>query len=69
MKRKLFGMNINPDCTYCVHSDNEQDFFICKKGRKKIVNGKCRKFKYDPLLRVPKKTVNKTAYTEEDFKL
>ena len=68
MKNKLFGMNITPDCSYCEYSDYNQGFILCKKGRK-LKNNKCKKFKYDPLLRIPKNSVHKASYTEDDFKL
>lgn len=68
MKKKLFGNNINPACAYCENAANEKDAIYCKKG-KKIVDGKCRKFKYDPLLRAPKSTGSQQQFSEEDFVL
>lgn len=49
MRKKLFGNNIEPDCMYCENAVfNKYDVF-CKKS-KGIRNGRCRSFKYDPLI-------------------
>lgn len=68
----LFQKNIEPRCAYCkkgISLDDEQ--ILC--SRKGVVNpgGACRRFRYDPLKRVPKKpiTVNFSHLKEEDFKL
>jgi hypothetical protein len=68
MKNKMFGQNIQPDCSYCENSATENSFAYCNKG-KQLKNGKCRKFEYDPLMRVPKNSVFKRKYTEQDFKI
>lgn len=66
--KKLFGANITPNCAYCDNSSTEEGVVFCKKNRQ-FENNKCRKFKYNPLLRVPKHTVLKQTYNENDFKL
>lgn len=64
MKYSLFGNNISPDCSYCHNMvDN-----ICVK-KKIIKNGKCRKFSYNPLLRVPKVEPNMMKFSREEFEL
>lgn len=68
MKKKLFGENINVDCAYCENSVFEDGIVYCRKGRQ-IQKNKCRKFSYDPLMRVPKKPVLKNNYSADDFKL
>ena len=68
MKKKLFGQNIIPDCSYCENAVAENEIAYCKKG-KRIQNNKCRAFKYDPLMRVPKTSAFKKNYSIEDFKL
>ena len=68
----LFEKDIEPRCTYCKHGARlDEDQVMCvKKG---IVSpaGACRKFKYDPLKRVPPKplTVDFSHLKEEDFVL
>ena len=66
---KLFGNNIEPDCSYCSHCiSDELGSRICVKN-KYIENGKCRRFKYDPLLRKPFKPPVLPKFDPEDFKL
>lgn len=66
--KKLFGANITPSCSYCANASLEQGIVFCSKNRQ-FENNKCRKFKYNPLLRVPKHTTIKTTYNENDFRL
>lgn len=66
--KKLFGNNITPDCSYCENASSEQGIVFCSKNRH-IENNKCKKFRYNPLLRVPKQTTIKVTYNENDFKL
>ncbi len=68
MKYKLFGKNILPNCAYCENSGNEQGFIVCQKS-KVLRDGKCRAFRYDPLLRVPQSVSISSNFTAEDFKL
>ncbi len=68
MKSKLFGANIKPDCTYCKHFVFDQEAVCCNKSRQ-IKEGKCRKFSYDPLMRIPHGNVFVKKYSENDFKL
>ncbi len=68
MKKSLFGQNINTNCAYCENYILENDIAYCQKG-KQIKNGKCRNFKYDPLLRMPKIISVPSSYSADDFKL
>ena len=68
MKKKLFGRNITPDCGYCENAAIENGAFVCTKSRR-ITDGKCRAFSYDPLMRVPRTVTLRGTYTAEDFKL
>jgi len=68
----LFNKKIEPRCAYCKRGavlDDERVLCI-KKG---IVStaGACRKFKYEPLKRVPPKpvTADFSNLREEDFTL
>lgn len=68
----LFEKDMEPRCAYCKRgAPLDEDQVMCvKKG---IVSpaGSCRKFKYDPLKRVPPKplTVDFSHLKEEDFVL
>lgn len=68
MKKKLFGQNIIPNCSYCDNSVFENQMVYCKKS-KRIDHGKCRAFRYDPLMRAPKSSAITKNYSAEDFKL
>lgn len=68
MKKKLFGQNIVPSCSYCENAIADNEIAYCKKG-KRIQNNKCKSFRYDPLMRVPKVSVFKGNYTADDFKI
>ena len=68
MKKDLFGQNIDPSCAYCENYIFEKDAAYCRKG-KEIKNGKCRHFRYDPLMRVPTANAPLNSYSAEDFKL
>lgn len=69
MSYRLFGKNIPPDCSYCEYCVESMDGAqFCTKN-KAIINGKCRKFSYDPLLRKPFKPPVLPKYNPEDFEL
>lgn len=68
MKSKLFGANIKPDCKYCEHFVHNGDVIYCDKS-KQLKGGKCRKFSYDPLMRVPHGKIFIKNYSENDFKI
>lgn len=58
-------------CCFCENAsliNDEENVLCCKKG---IVNReyKCRKFRYDPLKRVPKPLPEIPKLTEEDLVL
>lgn len=66
--KKLFGAHIKPNCAYCENSSSENGISFCKKSRH-IENNKCRKFRYNPLMRVPLHTTFKSKYNEDDFRI
>ena len=50
----LFRGKIEPACAYCKHSGKiDNDTYLCAKKGIVAANNECRKFKYDPLKRVP----------------
>lgn len=68
MKKQLFGNNIVPSCLYCEHSENEGDSQFCTVNRK-LKNGKCKKYKYNPIMREPKGMAPLKSFDKEDFML
>ncbi|MBR0063381.1 MAG: hypothetical protein IJP67_04375 [Oscillospiraceae bacterium] len=68
----LFNKKIEPSCSYCAHSTQINDTeAACIKNGVVSLAGQCRHFKYDPLRREPPHpaTIDKSRYSEEDFKL
>ncbi|MGN0114668.1 MAG: hypothetical protein ACI396_05035 [Acutalibacteraceae bacterium] len=72
MARKLYGgKDIEPKCEYCANGDKSEDGTLIFCERKGILppDYKCKKFKYDPLMRVPKVAPKLDEYSPDDFKL
>lgn len=68
----LFNKDIDPMCLYCQHShDISAQQVACVKHGLKAPTDKCRKFRYDPLRRVPPrpKKADFSGLTSEDFSL
>ncbi len=68
----LFRKKIAKACTYCQFGtkiDDEQ--VLCIKKGVVPINGKCRKFTYDPCKRVPlkAKAIDFAKYNDEDYSL
>ena len=68
MKKQLFGKNIVPACAYCSHSKMEGSTQFCD-AHKVLKNGKCRKFDYNPIMRVPHGAAPLPSFEQEDFVL
>ena len=68
----LFRKKIERSCSYCQYGAQlEDDIVLCSKKGLKGIGESCRRFKYDPLKRVPRKAkaLDFTKYKEEDFTL
>jgi len=68
----IFRKKIQKSCAYCtfgVKLDDEQ--ILCSKRGAMPMEGKCRKFEYDPCKRVPPrpKPLDFEKYDSEDFSL
>lgn len=70
-KKRLFGNNIHPACSYCHYAKPAPDgvMFICQKYGPVAAHYSCAKFEYDPLKRVPKRLPPLPSYSPEDFEL
>ncbi len=68
----LFRRKIEKSCSYCVHSA-KLDGESCLCAKKGVVDAAshCRKFKYEPLKRVPvrRKAKDFSEYDTADFSL
>ena len=68
----LFRKKIAKSCSYCSHGTKiDEEQVLCVKKGVVPVNGKCRKFNYDPCKRVPlkPKALNFDKYNNEDYSL
>lgn len=67
----LFRKNIEPRCAYCkyAHLLDEQSG-ICKRRGIVALQDHCRRFKYDPISRIPPKpAVLRGSFSKGDFLL
>ncbi len=68
----LFRKDIEKNCSYCVHAAKvDSSHVVCSKKGIIPCEESCRRFKYDPLKRVPVKGKAKdfTRYDDVDFSL
>ncbi len=68
----LFRKKIEKSCTYCAHAGKiNDDTYLCVKKGVVSACDRCRKFKYDPLKRVPAHVRPKdfSQYDDVDFSL
>lgn len=67
----LFKKKIERSCDYCAFGAKleSQQILCAKKGV--VTSGKCRKFRYDPIKRVPlkAKAPDFEKYDQDDFSL
>ena len=67
----LFDKKLEPRCEYCAHATVPADrsFAMCRFRGINPLSGKCRKFRYDPLMRIPQAKLSVEKYKAEDFAL
>ena len=68
----LFRKKIEKSCSYCTHSTPIScEEVLCTKKGVVAVDGKCRKFSYDPCKRIPpkQKALNFNKYDDIDYSL
>ncbi len=52
----LFRKKIEKSCSYCTRAGKiDDETYLCAKKGVVSAGGQCRRFKYDPLKRIPKK--------------
>lgn len=71
MGKKLYGKGIVPACAYCAKGDVASDKInvLCMKKGIVSCDYSCRRFKYDPLKRVPKIPPELEKFSAKDFSL
>ncbi len=70
MKQKILDSKKYPKkCETCLYARIPEDksLILCEKKGIVEPGGKCRKYEYDPIKRVPLKSVIDSDYTAEDF--
>lgn len=67
----LFRKNIEPRCAYCAHAHAlDEQTATCKRRGIVTLEDHCRRFKYDPLSRIPPKpAVLRGSFSANDFLL
>lgn len=68
----LFRKSIERRCSYCSHCTRLDDAqVLCAKRGVMPIDGKCRKFSYDPCKRIPgkPKAPDFSKYDRDDFSL
>ena len=68
----LFRKKIERSCAYCSFGTYlEEDQILCSKKGIRGTDASCRKFRYDPCKRIPKKAkaLDFRKYEEEDYSL
>lgn len=68
----LFRKKIERSCSYCQYGAHLEDgVILCSKKGTKTEFDKCRKFKYDPCKRIPRKAkaLDFSKYEKEDYSL
>ena len=72
MKQKFIDSKKYPKkCSSCVYAriPDDESMVLCEKKGIVDPDSSCRKYEYDPLKRVPLKSVISTDFTPEDFSL
>ena len=71
MKKALLSKDVSPKCVYCETGVATEDgkMILCKKKGVMLPDSFCRKFRYDPLKRVPETVKLQSGFSEEDFSL
>ncbi len=68
----LFRKKMERSCTYCQYGTQiDEEQVLCTKKGVVSVDGKCRKFEYDPCKRIPPrpKALDSSKFDQEDFSL
>lgn len=71
MKKSVLSASVSPKCCYCETGMLTEDgkTVLCTKKGIMQPDSFCKKFKYDPLKRVPETLKLQSGFTQEDFRL
>lgn len=67
----MFNKDLPRSCKYCVFGKASliSGEILCKKHGVTLNNDYCRRYKYDPLKRIPERVKLADGYKPEDFSL
>ncbi|MBC8535477.1 hypothetical protein [Feifania hominis] len=67
----IFGKKIEPRCELCEHAVTVVGGgqLLCRKRGMVECGARCRRFRYDPLKRIPKRPAALPEYRQEDFSI
>ena len=70
-RTRIFNPKIEPCCAYCEHGTATKDgqSILCRRRGVMLPSSSCRRFTYDPLLRIPYRQPKLPEYDAEDFSL
>ena len=71
MKKTLYDKKMEPRCKYCsigILAADEKSV-ICKKRGIMDPDSQCKRFKYDPLKRQPRRAPKMMEFSEDEFLL
>lgn len=70
-KKPICGATIPPACEYCAYGRKATDprMILCEKKGVVSPQDHCRRYEYDPLLRVPRRQPRLPSFSPEDFSL
>lgn len=71
MAKSLFPNSAYPACRHCIHgrfSNNHARILCIRKGIVEL-DYSCKKYRYDPLKRVPARMPSLPSFDRDDFKL
>lgn len=67
---KLFGGRIKPECRHCREAMQQIDHqVLCMKKGIVAADYVCRKYVYEPTLRIPSRPIQLDLYLAEDFSI
>ena len=71
MANKVFSKELQHRCEYCVHgiASDFSDEILCLKKGITHASDSCRKYKYDPLKRQPKRQIVENSFSAKDFSI
>lgn len=66
--KNLFKKKISPACEYCsIGKTLKNNSILCVKYGITNPKNHCKKFKYDPIKRIPKKQTENLSFDKKDF--